>query len=235
MNKTMLTKSGKRLAAVIGLTCLLFPPVQGQAPARLLNPDDPAMNARAPELFNVRMETSKGVIVIEVHRDWAPHGVDRFYNLVRAGYYDQVRFHRIRKDTWAQFGVNGDPKISNVWRERTIPDDPRRESNVRGTIAYAFAKPNGRTTQIFINLRDNSATHDKEPFVPFGKIIEGLDVADALNAEYGEAAGGGIRAGKQAPLFEKGNAWLKQNFPRLDYIIRATVVESKQPVTHPRR
>jgi len=227
MNKTMLTKPGKRLAVGACLACLLFLPVQGQAPARLLNPDDPAMNARAPELFNVRLETGKGVIVIEVHRDWAPHGVDRFYNLVRAGYYDQVRFHRIRKDTWAQFGVNGDPKISNVWRERTIPDDPRRESNVRGTIAYAFAKPNGRTTQVFINLRDNSATHDREPFVPFGKIIEGMDVADAINAEYGEAAGGGIRAGKQAPLFEKGNAWLKENFPRLDYIIRATVVDRK--------
>ncbi len=227
MSKTMLTKPGKYLAAVIGLACLLLPPVHGQAPARLLNPDDPAMNARAPELFNVRLETSKGVIVIEVHRDWAPHGVDHFYNLVRAGYYDQVRFHRIRKDTWAQFGVNGDPKISNVWRERTIPDDPRRESNVRGTIAYAFATPNGRTTQVFINLRDNSATHDKEPFVPFGKIIEGLDVADALYAEYGEAAGGGIRAGKQGPLFESGNVWLKENFPRLDYIIRATIVDRK--------
>jgi cyclophilin family peptidyl-prolyl cis-trans isomerase len=226
MNKTMLTKPGNYLAAVIGLACLLLT-VHGQAPARLLNPDDPAMNARAPELFNAQLETSKGVIVIEVRRDWAPHGVDRFYNLVRAGYYDQVRFHRIRKGAWAQFGVNGDPKISNVWRERTIPDDPRRESNVRGTVAYAFAKPNGRTTQVFINLRDNSATHDQEPFVPFGKIIEGLDVADALNAEYGEAAGGGIRAGKQAPLFEKGNAWLKENFPRLDYIIRATIVERK--------
>jgi cyclophilin family peptidyl-prolyl cis-trans isomerase len=227
MNETMLTKPGKCLAASAGLACLLFLSVQGQAPQRLLNPDDPAMNARAPELFNAQLETSKGVIVIEVHRDWAPHGADRFYNLAQAGYYDQVRFHRIRKGAWAQFGVNGDPKISNVWRERTIPDDPRRESNVRGTIAYAFATPNGRTTQIFINLRDNSATHDQEPFVPFGRIIEGMDVADALNAEYGEAAGGGIRAGKQAPLFEKGNVWLKENFPRLDYIIRATTLERK--------
>ena len=163
-------------------------------------------------------------MVIEVHRDWSPHGADRFYNLVRAGYYDQVRFHRVRKDTWAQFGVNGDPKISKIWRTRTIPDDPRRESNQRGTIAYAFAVPNGRTTQVFINLRDNSATHDREPFVPFGRIIAGMEIADALNAEYGEAAGGGIRAGKQAPLFESGNTWLQQNFPRLDYIIRATIV-----------
>lgn len=210
---------------VVALACWLVFQSHAQTRHPLLDPESSAMNARAPELFNVQMETSKGVIVIEVHRDWAPHGVDRFYNLVRAGYYDQVRFHRIRKDTWAQFGINGDPKISHVWRTRTIPDDPRRESNQRGTIAYAFAVPNGRATQVFINLRDNSATHDKEPFVPFGKIIEGLAIADALNAEYGEAAGGGIRAGKQAPLFEGGNAWLKQNFPRLDYIIRAKLVE----------
>lgn len=198
-----------------------------QSAKALLNPEAPAMKARAPELFNVRMETSQGVMVIEVQRDWAPFGADRFYNLVRAGYYDQVRFHRIRKDTWAQFGINGDPKISNVWRTRTIPDDLRRESNVRGTLAFAFVVPNGRTTQIFINLRDNSATHDKEPFVPFGRIIAGIEVADKLYAEYGEAAGGGMRAGKQAPLFEGGNEWLKQNFPRLDYILRATVVKRK--------
>src|SRR5262249_27366179 len=199
-------------------------PIRAQAPA-LLNPDAAEVKARAPELFNARLETSKGVIVIEVHRDWSPHGADRFYNLVRAGYYDQVRFHRVITDKWAQFGVNGDPKISNVWRARTILDDPRRESNLRGTVAYAFAVPNGRTTQVFINLRDNSATHDKEPFVPFGKIIEGMNVADALNAEYAESSGGGIRAGKQAPLFEGGNAWLKENFPRLDYITHATVIE----------
>src|SRR5262245_11969618 len=117
----------------------------------LLNPNSTAMNRRAPELFRVRLETSKGAIVIEVHRDWSPHGADRFYNLVRAGYYDDARFFRIRQGTWAQFGVNGDPKISNVWRARTIPDDPRRESNVRGTVVYAFAVANGRTTQIFIN------------------------------------------------------------------------------------
>jgi peptidyl-prolyl cis-trans isomerase A (cyclophilin A) len=219
----------KAILKSVMLFCLWVLPLQAQVPNRLLNPDDPEMNRRAPELFDVRMETSKGLIVIEVHRDWAPLGADRFYNLVRAGYYDQVRVHRIRKDTWAQFGINGDPKISNAWRTRTLPDDPPRESNQRGTIAYAFAVPNGRTTQVFINLRDNSATHDKEPFVPFGRIIEGLAVADALNAEYGETAGGGIRGGKQGPLFESGNAWLNQNFPRLDFIKRATIVQRKPP------
>ena len=134
-------------------------------------------------------------------------------------------FHRVIEGRWAQFGINGDPKVSSVWRARTIPDDPRRESNVRGTVAYAFAVANGRTTQVFINLRDNSATHDAEPFAPFGRVAEGMDVVDKLNAEYGESAGGGIRAGKQGPLFEGGVDYLKRNFPRLDYIVRATVVE----------
>jgi cyclophilin family peptidyl-prolyl cis-trans isomerase len=198
---------------------------QVEAASLLLDPDAPEMNRRAPELFHVRLETSKGVIVIEAHRDWAPHGADRFYNLVQAGYYDDARFFRVIRGCWAQFGINGDPKISNVWRTRTIPDDPRRESNVRDTVAFAFAVPNGRTTQVFINLRDNAATHDPGSFVPFGKVVEGMSVADALNSEYGEAAGSGIRAGKQGPLFQMGNAYLERNFPRLDYIRRTTVGE----------
>jgi peptidyl-prolyl cis-trans isomerase A (cyclophilin A) len=193
--------------------------------ALLLRPDSPAMNRRAPEQFCARLETSKGTIIIEVHRRWSSHGADRFYNLVRAGYYDDTRFYRIRSGNWVQFGINGDPKISSLWRGRTIPDDPRRVSNTRGTIAFAFAVPNGRTTQVFINLKNNSATHDPEPFVPFGKVVSGMEVADALNAEYGETAGGGIRGGKQGPLFEFGNAYLDQNFPRLDHLLRATIVK----------
>jgi cyclophilin family peptidyl-prolyl cis-trans isomerase len=222
MGKAMNIKS---IVALFALAAAALPPGQGQAPSLLLTPDAPEMNRRAPERFNVRLETSKGVILIEVHRDWAPNGADRFYNLVRAGYYNQVRFHRVIEGRWAQFGINGDPKVSSAWRARTIPDDPRRESNVRGTVAYAFAVANGRTTQIFINLRDNSATHDAEPFAPFGRVAEGMDVVDKLNAEYGESAGGGIRAGKQGPLFEGGADYLNRNFPRLDYIVRATVVE----------
>jgi cyclophilin family peptidyl-prolyl cis-trans isomerase len=190
---------------------------------------------RTPELFRVRLETNRGPIVLEIHRDWSPHGVDHFYNLLQAGYYDQNRFFRIRAGKWAQFGINGDPKISNFWRQRTIPDDPAGQSNVRGTIAYAFAVPNGRTTQLFINLADNSATHDKPddkaPFVPIGRVIEGMDVADMLYSGYGEKAGGGIRGGKQAPLFEEGNAYLNHEFPKLDFIIRATVVPVALPTT----
>jgi peptidyl-prolyl cis-trans isomerase A (cyclophilin A) len=225
MKQTKLTKFSEWFVALALAAYWLSLPTHAQAPARLLTPDAPELNRRASELFNVRLETSKGVIVIELHRDWAPLGVDRFYNLVRAGYYDQVRFHRVIKDKWAQFGIHGDPKVSKVWRARTIPDDPRRASNQRGTIAFAFAVPNGRTTQVFINLKDNSPTHDAEPFAPLGRVIEGMEVADALYADYGETSGGGIRAGKQDPLFEGGNAYLERNFPRLDYIIRATVVE----------
>jgi cyclophilin family peptidyl-prolyl cis-trans isomerase len=188
----------------------------------LLDPDSPEMQQRAPDAFRVRLETSKGDILLEIHRDWAPIGVDRFYNLVRHGYYDDVRFHRVVEGRWAQFGINGDPEISKRWREEFIADDPLREPNRKGTIAFAFAVPNGRTTQVFINLRDNSETHDKE-FVPLGRIVEGMDVADSLNAEYGESAGGGIRAGNQGPLFEGGNDYLKRSFPRLDHIERALI------------
>jgi peptidyl-prolyl cis-trans isomerase A (cyclophilin A) len=182
-----------------------------------------AWGQAAPDVFRVRLETTKGNIVLELHRNWAPHGVDRFYELVRSGYYDGDRFFRVIKDRWVQFGINGDPKISTMWRSRTIPDDPRKESNVRGTVAFAFAVPNGRTTQVFINTRDNSATHDKEPFAPIGKVVEGMDVVDALNSEYGETSGGGIRGGKQGPMFEEGNAWLARNYPRLDAIKHATI------------
>ncbi len=189
----------------------------------LLDPDSPEMNKRAPDLSHVRLETTKGTIRLEMRRVWSPHGVDRFYNLVRNGYYDNAAVFRIRAGFWAQFGINGDPKIAQVWRTRAIPDDPRVLSNVRGTMAFAFKDPNGRTTQVFINLRDNSAGHDREPFVPIAKIVEGLRVADALYSEYGEQAGGGIRAGKQDPVFAGGNEYLKQNFPRLDYIVKARI------------
>lgn len=179
----------------------------------------------APVTYKVRLETSKGLIVIAVHRQWAPNGADRFRELVESGYYDEARFFRIRKGTWAQSGIAGDPKVAQAWRNKTIPDDPwAGVSNKRGTVAFAFKDPNGRTTQVFINLKDNSESHDKEPFVVFGEVETGMDVADALYAEYGETAGGGIRAGKQDPVFEGGNHYLKEKFPLLDYIIRARVV-----------
>ena len=180
--------------------------------------------SQAPGRFVVQLETTKGNIVLECFRDWAPHGADRFYELVTSGYYDDAAIFRIRAKTWAQFGINGDPTVAQAWRGKTIPDDPFKEANVRGTVAFAWAVPNGRTTQVFINLRDNRETHDKEPFVPFGRVVEGMDVADKLFDEYGEAAGGGIRAGKQDPVFQGGNAYLRKNFPKLDYIKSARII-----------
>lgn len=184
--------------------------------------------ARAPAIFRVRLDTTKGPILIECTRAWAPLGADRFHDLVMGGYYDDAAIFRIRAKTWVQFGINGDPKVSQAWRPRTIPDDPFQPAhpNVRGTVFFAWAVPNGRTTQVVINLRDNRESHDKEPFVPFGRVIEGMDVADALFDEYGEAAGGGIRAGKQDPVFQGGNEYLRKNFPRLDYIKTARVIAS---------
>ena len=177
----------------------------------------------APSEYRVRLDTSKGPIVIQVHRAWAPNGADRFHELVTTGYFDDSRFFRVVKGQWAQFGINGDPKVAARWRERTIPDDPRGQSVTRGRVAFAFAVPNGRTSQVYFSLRDNSY-QDDQGFVPFGEIVEGMDVADALNSEYGENSGGGIRAGKQQPMFEGGNAYLDREFPRLDRIIRAQVI-----------
>ena len=171
----------------------------------------------------VRLETTKGAIVIAVHHDWAPRGAERFLELVAARYFDDSRFFRVVRGQWAQFGINGDPRVASAWRTRTFPDDPRRESNTRGRVAFAFAVPDGRTTQVYISLRDNSY-QDEQGFVPFGEVVEGMDVADALDSEYGEGAGGGIRAGRQQPLFDGGNAYLDREFPRLDRILRARVM-----------
>lgn len=192
--------------------------------ALLLDPANPVFAARAPERAVVRFDTSRGTFDVEVTRAWAPHGADRFIALVRQGYYDECRFFRVTPGRWVQFGIHGDPVVAQAWRTRNIPDDPFVHSNIRGTIAFAFAVANGRTTQVFINLRDNSATHDREPFTPFGRIVTGMEVVDRINSEYGEGPGG-IRAGKQDAFFEGGNAWLLQHFPRLDYIRRTVVSE----------
>lgn len=184
---------------------------------------------RAPDLYRVELSTTKGPLLLEVHRPWAPHAADRFHELVRTGYYDNSKFFRISRN-WAQFGIAADPAIARAWRNRPIPDDPvplPQISNTRGTVAFAFAAPNARTAQVFINLRDNAATHDAPadgmPFIPFARVVSGMEAADALNAEYGETSGGGIRGGKQDPLFEHGNAYLDAHFPRLDTLLRARI------------
>jgi cyclophilin family peptidyl-prolyl cis-trans isomerase len=210
-----------RLLVTAVLLCVAagFP----QDRALLLKPESSAFTAPAPDQCIVRLETNKGNVDIEVTRAWAPIGADRFVNLVRHGYYDDNRFFRVAPGQWVQFGINGDPAVAKAWRTQTLKDDPFKTSNTRGTVAFAFAVPNGRTTQIFFNLRDNSATHDKEPFTPFGRVVAGLDLIDNVNAEYREGPGG-IRAGRQDPYFEGGNAWLLKEFPRLDYIRSAHVL-----------
>ena len=187
-------------------------------------------DARAPDVCIVRLETTKGNVDIQVTREWAPLGADRFVNLVEQGYYDENRFFRIRPGYWVQFGINGDPKTAQAWRTKIFPDDPFKQSNVRGTVAFAFAVPNGRTTQIFFNMRDNSPTHDKEPFTPFGRVIAGMEILDGLNKEHLEGPGG-IRAGGQDPFFQGGNKWLDEKYPRLDAIKKALVIarEYKSP------
>jgi homoserine O-acetyltransferase len=191
----------------------------------LLRDEDSARGKQSPAVYHVLLETSKGEILMEVRREWSPNGADRFYYLVRRGYYNNSRVYRIRAGNWAQFGIAGDPRIAQAWRDRTIPDDPRVAPNVRGTVDYAFKVPNGRTTQIFINLKDNRGTHDAEPFVPFAKVIKGMEVADSLYYGYGEKSGGGIRGGHQDAVFARGNDWLDRNFPKLDAIRRARIVK----------
>ena len=194
-------------------------------PNPLLTPASPEFARPAPARSVVTLVTTKGEVDIEVTRDWAPRSVDRFYNLARMGYYNDTRIHRVVKDQWAQWGINGTPAIAKAWRAAEFANDPFQpeHSNVRGTVAFAFKDQAALTTQVFINLRDNSPTHDKEPFVPFGRVTRGMEIVDQWNKEYGDDAGGGIRAGKQDPLFEGGNAFIDREYPRLDSIIRVRV------------
>lgn len=176
----------------------------------------------APQIYRVKVETTAGNFTIEVHREWAPHGADRFYELVRSKYFDDSRFFRVVAGKWAQFGIAGYPKIAQRWRNRAIPDDPVRQSNKPGYIAFAFTKPGTRSTEVYINLGDNSQ-QDAQGFAPFGKVIEGMDVVEELYSGYGENSGGGMRAGHQDKMFEQGNAWLDREFPKLDQLIRARI------------
>lgn len=188
----------------------------------LLNPAHFAWDADAPNLFRARFRTTKGDFVIEVHRDWAPIGADRFYNLVRLGFYDDTRVYRIRAGVFAQFGLSGDPAVNAVWYERTIPDDPPGQQHLRGRVFFAMRGPDDRTTQAVISLRDNPDYYE-EGFVPFGEIVEGMDVVDSLYADYGESAGGGMRGGNQGRIVNEGNAHLDADFPLLDRIYRAVI------------
>ena len=189
---------------------------------------DPAkLTAKAPETFKAQFDTTKGNFTIEVTRSLATNGADRFYNLVRSGYFTDVAFFRVIPGFMCQFGIHGDPRVSAKWREATIPDDPVKGSNTRGTITFATAGPNTRTTQLFINYGDNSRL-DGDGFAPFGKVSAGMDVVDKINGEYGEGAPGG-RGPDQGRIQMEGNAYLKKDFPNLDYIKSATIVSAGLP------
>lgn len=176
-----------------------------------------------PEVFRVKFETSQGDFIVEAHRDWAPRGVDRFHELLRIRYFDQGRFFRVIKGFIAQFGVHKDFKVHDVWRELFIVDDPPKEKNLRGTLAYAKSDRNTRATEMFINLADN-AILDEQGFVPFAKVVEGMDVVDRLYSGYGDLrpVGKDIDAGR---VEGEANEYLVPRFPRLDYIKRATFVQ----------
>ncbi|HSY19852.1 MAG TPA: peptidylprolyl isomerase, partial [Candidatus Acidoferrales bacterium] len=187
--------------------------------------DDPSkLTAQAPETFKAQFDTTKGQFTIEVTRSLSPNGADRFYNLVRSGFFTDIAFFRVIPGFMCQFGIHGDPAVSAKWREANIGDDPVKGSNVRGAITFATAGPGTRTTQLFINFGDN-VNLDGQGFSPFGKVTEGMDVVDKINSEYGEGAPGG-RGPDQGRIQGEGNAYLKKDFPNLDYIKSATVVSS---------
>jgi homoserine O-acetyltransferase len=187
----------------------------------------PVWHHKTPEIFRVNFETTAGNFVIEAHRDWSPHGADRFYSLVRAKYYDDSRFFRVVPGRWVQFGINGNPAIAQQQRHITIPDDPLKQPNTLGYVAFSNTGPNTRSTQVYINLGDNTRNDVEAGFAPFGKVVEGMDVVEKLYGGYGEHSGGGMRAGHQDQMFEGGNAYLDREFPKLDKLIRATIVQSK--------
>ncbi len=187
------------------------------ATAKLRNPA--ALKEQAPPVYKARFDTSAGPFVVEVHRDWAPNEADRFYNLVKNGFYDGCRFFRVMPGFMVQFGINGNPAIQRNWVNATIPDDPVKESNKQGTISFAQSgMPNSRTTQVFINYADNSRGLDRQGqgFAPFGKVVSGMDAVDKIYSGYGQEP-------NQGSIQSQGNAYLTKEYPKLDYIKKATI------------
>ena len=193
-------------------------PAFGQA-GGLGNPA--ALSEKAPATYKAKFDTSKGAFVVEVTRAWAPNGADRFYNLVKNGFYDENRFFRVISGFMVQFGINGNPQVSTPWRNAQIKDDPVKQSNKRAFITFATSGPNSRTTQVFINFGDN-ARLDGMGFASFGQVSSGMNVIDQLYADYGEGAPGG-RGPNQGRMQSEGNAYLTKDFPNLDFVRKATI------------
>ncbi len=197
-------------------------PTPAPSAGTLLNPS--SLTAKAPDDFKVRVETTKDNFVIEVLRFWSPRGADRFYNLVTSGYFTDVAFFRVLDGFVAQFGIHGDPNVNRVWNSATIQDDEVKQRNQRGTIVFAkTGMPNSRSVQFFLNFQDNFSL-DSQGFSPFGRVTEGMEVVDSLYSGYGEGGPQG-RGPSQGQLQQEGNAYLRRDFPKLDYIKRAVVEE----------
>ncbi|MCX5785862.1 MAG: peptidylprolyl isomerase [Elusimicrobia bacterium] len=189
----------------------------------MANLKNPALaNAKAPETFKVKFTTTKGDFTLEVTRSWSPLGADRFYNLVKIGYFTDIAFFRVIEGFMVQFGIHGDPALNTVWHAANIPDDPVVESNRKGYISYAMAGPNTRTTQFFINY-GNNANLDRSGFSPFGKVTDGMNVVESIYSGYGEGAPSGMGP-YQGRVQTEGNVYLKKDFPKLDYILSAQLL-----------
>jgi peptidyl-prolyl cis-trans isomerase A (cyclophilin A) len=175
---------------------------------------------KTPDVFHAVFDTSKGQVVVEVHRDWAPIGVDHFFNLIQTGFYDGVRFFRVTH-SYVQFGINGNSKTNALWSTAYLPDDPVKQSNVKGTLTFAHLGANNRTTQLFFNMKNNKDL-DKQGFAPIGKVITGMDVVESLYSAYGDMAPRG-QGPDPSKIEVQGNAYLDAKFPRLDYIKKASI------------
>lgn len=175
-----------------------------------------ALTEEAPGDYKVNFDTSRGTFVVQVHRDWAPLAADRFYNLVKNGFYDDVRFFRVVPNFMVQFGMHGNPAITRAWSTTSLKDEPTKQTNKRGYITFArTGAPNSRGTQVFINYKDNGFL-DKQGFAPFGEVIQGLDIVEKINSMYGEKP-------DQGQITSTGNAYLNKEFPKLDFIKAATI------------
>ena len=223
------------------LTCglLVAPSSFGQAkkaastpsPAKKATPASPnllqpnTLRAKAPEMFKVKFTTTKGDVIIQVNRGWAPLGADRFFNLIRGGFYTDAAFFRVLPRFVAQFGIPARPDVSEVWRNARIIDDKVLQSNKRGTLTFATAGPNTRTTQIFINFSDNAGL-DGQGFAPFGQVLEGMEIVDKFFSGYGESP-------DQQRIETQGKAYLDRNFPNLDRILKAEIMKEDAPAAVP--
>jgi peptidyl-prolyl cis-trans isomerase A (cyclophilin A) len=211
------------LRAVLAIACLL---AGCSTEEKQEKPSGPAAKKldKAPEQFHVKLDTTKGDVIIEATREWAPRGADRFYELVTSGFFDGSRFFRVRPKFAVQFGISKDPKMNELWHQLQMPDDPVKQSNKRGFISFAKRGPSTRTTQVFINLRDNGNL-DSQGFSPFARVVEGLDNIENLYSAYGEVAPLGGGGPDPAKLQMMGDEYAQRSFPRLDTINSAKVID----------